>query len=56
MKDKIPSNTREILSIVALARTISDTEDRAEIKEEDFLKASELRKYGNGDYYWRTIR
>ena len=54
--------SREILSsrsqigIIALARTIADYDDRADVREEDFLRAAELRRYGLGDYYWRSLK
>jgi len=54
--------SREILSsrsqigTIALARTIADYDGRADVGEDDFLRAEELRRYGLGDYYWRSLR
>ncbi len=56
LKDNTSFNTREVLSIVSLARTIADTEDRADITAEDLKAALSFKKYGEGDYYWKTIR
>ncbi len=50
-----PANARELISIVALARTIADYSNRDEVTEEDFSKAEKLRKYGNGDFYWKVM-
>lgn len=58
MKDKIQniSNARSQISMISIARTIADLDDRAEITEEDLFKAAKLRQYGSdGDYYWRVI-
>ncbi|MCQ2412847.1 MAG: ATP-binding protein [Sphaerochaetaceae bacterium] len=48
-------SSRSQISLVSLARTIADYEDCATVTEEHFAKAEELRRYGLGDYYWRTI-
>ncbi len=50
------SDIRSLLSTVSLARSIADTEDRADVKEEDFILATKFKQYGLGDYFWRTIR
>lgn len=50
------SDVRTILSTVSLARSIADTDDRAEVNEDDFSKALNFKRYGLGDYFWRTIR
>ena len=49
-------SSRSQIGIIALARSIADYDDRADVSEEDFLRASELRRYGLGDYYWRSLR
>ena len=49
-------SSRSQIGILALARSIADYDDRADVTEEDFLRASELRRYGLGDYYWRSLR
>lgn len=54
--DKSVSNTREILSIVALARTIADIDDRADVTSDDLEQAMSFKLYGTGNYFWRTIR
>ena len=48
-------STRAIFSLIALARTIADWNDRDLVTEEDFSKAYDLRKFGHGDYYWRQL-
>lgn len=48
-------NARFMIGTVALARTIADYDDREDVNEEDFARAAELRRYGNGDYYWKVI-
>ncbi len=53
---KSADDMRSVLSVVSLARTIADIDDRPEVKEEDFFQASNFKKYGMGDYFWRTIR
>jgi len=49
-------SSRSQIGIIALARTIADYDDRPDVTEEDFLLAKELRRYGLGDYYWRSLR
>ena len=49
-------SSRSQIGTIALARTIADYDDRADVREEDFLKAAELRRYGLGDYYWRSLK
>lgn len=49
-------SSRSQIGIIALARSIADYDDRADVTEEDFLRAKELRRYGLGDYYWRSLR
>lgn len=47
--------TRNMFGTITLARTIADCHDHEEVTEEDFEEASILRKYGTGDYYWRSV-
>ena len=49
-------NSRSQISLIALARTIADYDDRPQVTEDDFLKAKSLRRYGLGDYYWRSLK
>jgi magnesium chelatase family protein len=49
-------NSRSQISLIALARTIADYDDRPDVSEEDFSNAQELRRYALGDYYWRSLR
>ena len=49
------SSPRSVIGTIALARTIADYEDREKITGEDIARAEELRKYGLGDYYWKTL-
>ena len=49
-------SSRSQIGIIALARTIADYDDRADVTEEDFFRAREMRRYGLGDYYWRSLR
>ncbi len=47
--------TRNMLGTITLARTIADCHEREETTDEDFETAFKLRKYGTGDYYWRSV-
>lgn len=49
-------SSRGQIGTIALARSIADYHDRPNVTEEDFSQAAELRRYGLGDYYWRTLR
>ena len=49
-------SSRSQIGTIALARSIADYDDRPTVTEEDFVQASELRRYGLGDYYWRSLR
>ena len=51
-----PLSSRTQIGLIALARTIADYNDSPTVTEEHFSKAKELRRYGLGDYYWRTLR
>ncbi len=51
----LPKDTRGRLGTILLARSIADYDDRPCITAEDILKATALKKYGLGDYFWRTI-
>ncbi|MCR5761166.1 MAG: ATP-binding protein [Sphaerochaetaceae bacterium] len=53
--DLVYGGTRNMLGMVTLARTIADCHDRDSVTEEDFEKALQLRRYGTGDYYWRSV-
>lgn len=54
--DKSVSNIRNLISIVSLSRSIADYDEAPDITETHILRALELKKYGLGDYFWRTIR
>ena len=49
-------SSRSQIGTIALARSIADYDDRPTVTEEDFAQANELRRYGLGDYYWRSLR
>ena len=49
-------SSREQIGTIALARSIADYDGRPDVTENDFAKAMELRRYGLGDYYWRSLR
>ena len=49
-------SSREQIGTIALARSIADYDDRSNVTEDDIAKAMELRRYGLGDYYWRSLR
>ncbi len=49
-------NSRSQIGLIALARTIADYNDQDKVTEEHFAQAMELRRYGLGDYYWRSLR
>ena len=49
-------SSREQIGTIALARSIADYDDRPDVIEDDFAKAMELRRYGLGDYYWRSLK
>ena len=49
-------SSRSQIGTIALARSIAEYDDRPAVTEEDFAQASELRRYGLGDYYWRSLR
>lgn len=51
----IPQDTRGRLGTILLARSIADYEDRPKLVTDDIIKAVGLRKFGLGDYFWRTI-
>ncbi len=48
-------DTRGRLGTLLLARSIADYEDRPDLSTEDIIKANSLKKFGLGDYFWRTI-
>lgn len=56
INDQSDLSSRSQISTIALARSIADYEDTPQVTEEHFLKARELRRYGLGDYYWRSLR
>ena len=49
-------SSREQIGTIALARSIADYDGRPDVTEDDFAKAMELRRYGLGDYYWRSLK
>lgn len=49
------TNARSQLSTIALARSIADYNGTSDVSSEDLEQALELRRYGIGDYYWKTI-
>lgn len=52
---KSQSNARSQLGTIALARSIADFNGKADVSEQDFLMATELRRYGLGNYYWKSL-
>ena len=51
----LPQDTRGRLGTLLLARSIADYDDRSLLTTEDILKAVSLKKFGLGDYFWRSI-
>ena len=56
MQDQSHLSSRSQIGCITLARTIADFEDSADVKENHMQEAMELRRYGLGDYYWRSLR
>ena len=56
INDQSDLSSRSQIGTIALARSIADYEDKPDVTEEDFSKARSLRRYGLGDYYWRSLR
>jgi len=56
MESASRTNFRFFNSVVTLARTIADLDDRENVSEKDIEMALEYKKYGNGDYYWKEIK
>jgi len=56
ISDSPSISSRNQIGIIALARSIADYDDRPDVTEEDFAEVLELRRYGLGDYYWRSLR
>lgn len=56
MDEKVASNVRNMISVISLAQSIADYEDCDYIGENHLSGALNLKKYGLGDYFWRTIR
>ena len=48
-------SSRSQIGLIALARSIADYEDCPDVTGEHFEKARQLRRYGLGDYYWRSL-
>jgi magnesium chelatase family protein len=46
-------SARAHLSVLRIARTIADLDERDLVSASDVEEAIELRRYGNGDLYWR---
>jgi magnesium chelatase family protein len=40
-------------SVLKIARTIADLEGRENISRQHLLEALSLRRYGEGDYFWK---
>ncbi len=55
MQSQTHLSSRSQIGCITLARTIADFEDCADVKEEHMQEAMELRRYGLGDYYWRSL-
>ena len=56
INDQSDLSSRSQIGTIALARSIADYDDRPDVTEEDFSKARSLRRYGLGDYYWKSLR
>ena len=48
-------SARAVHSILRIARTSADVEGSADIQEKHLLEAVELRKYGDGDFFWKSL-
>ena len=55
INDQSDLSSRSQIGTIALARSLADYDDRPDVSEEDFSKARNLRRYGLGDYYWRSL-
>ena len=55
MSPNVQSSTRSRFGTIALARSIADFNGKAFVSEDDFLLSMELRRYGLGDYYWKSL-
>lgn len=56
MSESANTNFRVFNSIVTLARSLADIDDRDNVTEEDMFQALFFKKFCHGDYYWREIR
>ena len=56
INDQSDLSSRSQIGTIALARSIADYEDAADVTEEHFAKALSLRRHGLGDYYWRALK
>jgi magnesium chelatase family protein len=54
--EKLALSSRACHSILRVARSIADLEDRESISECQLLEAIQHRRYGDGDYYWQDLR
>lgn len=55
MSGNADTGPRNLIGTITLARTIADLDQREDVNEQDILKARQLRRYGFGDYYWKTL-
>lgn len=55
MEGQSSLSSRDQIGLVSLARTIADYDDVDVVTDEHFEKAKALRRYGLGDFYWRTL-
>lgn len=50
------NNIRNLISVISLAQSIADFDGCGKIDENHLNRALMMKKYGLGDYFWRTIR
>ncbi|MCF7943498.1 MAG: ATP-binding protein [Spirochaetia bacterium] len=48
-------SSRAFHGILRVSRTLADLDGSVDIEEEHLLQALELRKYGDGDFYWKSV-
>ncbi len=48
-------SSRAFHGILRVSRTLADLDGSVNIEEEHLLQALELRKYGDGDFFWKSV-
>ncbi len=55
MASEAAVSSRAFHGILRVSRTLADLDGAVDIEEEHLLQALELRKYGDGDFYWKSV-